>query len=274
MTDSSNVAYQGAPGAFSEDAAIAMCGEDMPRTAAATFGDAFDAVAWSRVRFGVVPIENTLAGSVHAVYDLLGSRDVRIVCETTLRVSHVLAGAPGATLERLRRVRSHPMALAQCERFFRARPEIELALASNTAGAVADVVALGREDEGAIGSKRAAQRYGAAILASDLEDDTENFTRFLLLGRQGEPPFPSPGPWKTSVMFTLAHRAGTLARALEVFADRGIDLAKIESRPIRGRPFEYSFYVDVIGMKQPMEEALHALGEIAASICFGTYCRR
>lgn len=172
------VAYQGAVGAFSEDAAIALCGE-APRLSLPTFADVFSAITSAKVRYGVVPIENTLAGPVHAVRALLP--DVLVVGETTLRISHVLASVAGGSQTTLRRVRSHPMALAQCQRFFRTHPWIASIDACDTAGAIAGVVALGSIEEGAIGSRRAAMHHGATILATELEDDPANFTRFVLI---------------------------------------------------------------------------------------------
>ncbi|MBI2392394.1 MAG: prephenate dehydratase [Deltaproteobacteria bacterium] len=267
------IAYQGVPGAFSEEAAIALRGEAALRVPVATFDEVCDAVASGRTRFGVLPIENTLAGSVQAVYDLLGRKDVRILGETTVRVSHVLVSVPGATIDGLRRVLSHPIALAQCERFFREHPAIEPVAAYNTAGAIADVVAKGSVEEAAIGSRRAAQRYGGAVLAEDVEDHRENWTRFLLVGRGDEAPSLGSGPRKTTLVFTLAHRPGSLCAALRAFSDRAIDLTRIESRPLPGRPFEYAFYADVVSAPgDPLEAALGALADAAHSLrVFGTY---
>ncbi len=268
-----DVAYQGVPGAFSEEAAIALRGESATRAAVASFDEVCDAVLSRRARFGVLRIENTLAGSVQPVYDLLGRKDVRIVGETNVRVSHVLVSVPGASLAGLRRVFSHPVALAQCEQFFRAHPHLEPVAAYNTAGAIADVMAKGSAEEGAIGSRRAAERYGGNVLAENLEDHPENWTRFLLVGREGEAADALGARRKTTLVFTLAHRPGSLAAALRAFADRSIDLSRIESRPLPGRPFEYAFYADVVsGPEAPLEAALGALAEAAHSIrVFGTY---
>jgi prephenate dehydratase len=233
------VAFQGVAGSFSEDAAIAAF--DGERVAVPSFEDVFDAVASGTVERGVVPIENTLAGSVHSVYDLLARRNVFVVGETTIRISHVLVSVPGASIETLKRVYSHPIGLAQCETFFRMHPFIEPVAAYNTAGAIADVVNKKSIDEGALGSRRAAEAYGATILAEAMEDDPENYTRFLLLAREAPE---IQGPRKTSLVFTLPHRPGALATVLARFA--GMNLTKIESRPIKGRPFEYAFYADVV----------------------------
>lgn len=265
-----NIAYQGVPGAFSEEAAIALLGEDALRVAVAQFVDVFRAVSEGSVARGVVPIENTLAGSVHAVYDLLAEFDVRIVAEVNVRVSHVLVGAPGSSVDHLHRVRSHPVALAQCERFFRAHPTIEPVAAYNTAAAIAEVIAANDPGEAAIGSRRAAARYGGTILREHLEDDPENWTRFLLLARDG---VDATGLTKTALMFTLPHRPGSLARALAVLAAHGLDLTRIESRPLRGRPFEYAFYADVVtDDRARLASALDALGsDVATMKTFGTY---
>jgi len=264
------VAYQGVPGAFSEEAAIAMLGDGTPRVAVARFDDVFAAVSDGSVERGVVPIENTLAGSVHAVYDLLAQHDVRIVGETNVRVSHMLVGVHGGTIAELRRVRSHPVALAQCEGFFREHRQIEPVAAYNTAAAIAEVLERGARDEAAIGSRRAAERYGGTILAEALEDDPENWTRFLLLARKDEK---TAGTTKTALMFTLPHRPGSLAAALAVLATHGLDLTRIESRPLRGRPFEYAFYADVVTDDATrLATALEALRQdVATLIVFGTY---
>jgi prephenate dehydratase len=267
------IAYQGVPGAFSEEAAIAFGSEAAPRIALARFEDVFDAVVEGQADRGVVPIENTLAGSVLPVFDLLGRKEVRIIGESVRRIEHVLVGAAVARLDAITKVHSHPIALAQCEAFFRAHPTIEPVAAYNTAGAIADVLARGRADEAAIGSRRAAERYGGQILAEGLEDDPENWTRFLLLGRRSEPPPVISGLRKTSLVFTLAHRPGSLRAALSVFADRGIDLTKVESRPLRGRPFEYAFHADVVASESaPLDDAISALSAAAYAVrVFGTY---
>lgn len=251
------VVYQGVPGAFAEEAAEALA-PTLPRRALPRLDEVFDAVA-AGAR-AVVPIENTLAGSVQPVQDQLAVRDVRVIGEGVLRVSHALVGAPGATLDGVRRVHSHPVALAQCERFFAAHPSIEPVAAYNTAGAIADVVARGDVAEAAIGSKRAAERYGGVVLAAPLEDEPENYTRFLLLAREDEP---HRGRRKASLIFTLAHRPGSLVSALAAFSSRGLDLTKIESRPLRGRPFEYAFHADVVFTDDAPLDA--AIAELRAS---------
>ena len=256
MTIEFQAAFQGVPAAFGEEAAIAFVGEGAKKLACRRFDEVFAAVEARRARLGVVPIENTLVGSVHDNYDLLGKHDVRIVGETVLRIAHALIAPPGVELSAVRRVHSHPVALGQCEELFRSHPQFEPIAAFNTAGAVEQVIASGARDAAAIASKRAATLYGGVVLLENVEDHPQNFTRFISLARadlEGSLVSPEPGPRKTSMVLTLDHRPGALASVLSAFADESIDLLKIESRPIPGRPFEYAFYVDV-------NDDLHARG--------------
>jgi prephenate dehydratase len=191
-----------------------------------------------------VPIENSLHGSIHENYDRLKSRPLHIVGETQLRIRQCLIARPGSSVAMVRRVASHPVALAQCRRFFAARPQVEAVTAYDTAGAVQDLMKGGLATQGAIASRLAAELYGAQVLLDGIEDDPENYTRFLLLAREaGELETAS----KTSIVFVLDNQPGALYRALGVFASRNVDLCKLESRPLRGHPWEYSFYVDVLG---------------------------
>ena len=242
------IAYQGAPGAFSEEAARAFAGDNAPLLPCASFADVFDALAGGLADRAAVPIENTLAGTVRDVATGLAARDVRIEAETRVRVSHALVAPPGVTLARLRRVRSHPVALQQCERFFREHPEIEPVAAFDTAGAVAEVVRAARGDEAALAAERAAWLHGGVVLARALEDDPANWTRFLLLARPGEAAAPPAGGLhKLALLFRTAHRPGALWHCLGVFAERALDLTRIESHPVIGSPFEYEFMVEVVG---------------------------
>ncbi|MGZ3453319.1 MAG: prephenate dehydratase [Polyangiales bacterium] len=255
------VAYQGVPGAFAEEAAEQLV-PDLPRAPKARLEDVFAAIAEGH--YGVVPIENSLAGSVAAVADRLATGEAQIVAEKSLRISHALVAAAGTKLASVRRVYSHPVALAQCERFFDAHPEITPIAAYNTAGAIADVIARKAPDEAAIGSLRAAAAHGGVVLATQLEDDPENFTRFLLLARE---PRPSKGPRKASMVFGLPHRAGSLVSALAVFSARGLSLTKIESHPLRGRPFEYLFHADVAFDDDALlDDALAELGALTLGL--------
>lgn len=241
------IAYQGAPGAFSEEAALAFA-PGATLLPCASFADVFAALADGRAARAAVPIENTLAGTVRDVARALATRAVRIEAETRVRVSHALVAAPGTALADVRRVLSHPVALRQCERFFREHPAIEPVAAFDTAGAAAEVVQAGRRDEAALASERAAAMHGGAVLARALEDDPANFTRFLLLAREGEAAPPPPGgTHKVSLLFRARHEPGALWRCLGEFAGRGLDLTRIESHPVPGSPFEYEFLIDVTG---------------------------
>jgi prephenate dehydratase len=275
----STIAYQGVPGAFGEEAALAVSADGARLVACPRFEAVFDAVVAGDAERGVVPIENTLAGAVHEVYDLLGTKsaDVRIVGETVLRIAHALIAPPGVDIAAIRRVFSHPVALAQCESLFRANPTWQPIAAFNTAGAVQDVIARAEPDAAAIASRRAAERYGGVVLRDGVEDHARNFTRFLAIGRRAgssESIDATNGAHKTSLVVTLEHRPGTLARLLSTFAARGIDLSKIESRPMRGKPFEYLFYVDVVGdaSLDPLASALSDVArEVASLRVLGSY---
>jgi prephenate dehydratase len=273
---SADAAYQGAPGAFSEDAAQALLGGGLDLLPCARFVHVFDAVESGRARFGVVPIENTVAGSVQPVHDLLADRELCIMAETVVRVAHALVGVPGSRAHEIRQVLSHPVALAQCESFFRSRPEVEPVPVYDTAGAVLQVVGEGRRHRAAIASRRAAALHGGMVLAEGLEDDPANFTRFLLLSPEAEARASAGHGFKTSLIMTVPHQPGALCAALRVFAARGLDLLKIESRPLRGRPFEYSFWLDVAGHAEdpPVAEALMALEEQSGGVrVLGSYRR-
>jgi prephenate dehydratase len=193
---------------------------------------------------GVVPVENSLVGSIHENYDRLRDNPLHIVAETKVRIRLCLVARPGTRIEAIRRVASHPVALGQCRRFFAAHPQFEAVSAYDTAGSVRDLFTEGSTVDAAIGSALAAQLYGGVILHEEIEDHAENYTRFLIVAR--EPAVPE-GVSKTSLVFALPNTPGSLYRALGVFAERGLDLAKIESRPMPGRPWQYAFYVDVLG---------------------------
>lgn len=272
-----DAAYQGSKGAFSEDAALKMltpAARLLPRD---TLEEVFDAVAHGEARFGVVPIENTLAGSIHRCYDLLFEHDLKIVGETVSSIEHALIAPPGVGLNDVRKVLSHPVALAQCESFFRSHPQIEPVSVYDTAGAVENIMRSGVRDSAAVASRRAAEVYGGTILAAGIQDHAENYTRFLLIT-----PIPSAasmsrsGECKTTIVFRVANAPGALCRSLHPFADRSVDLAKIESRPIRGAPFEYLFYLDLIGSSESpaVSDALAELRRQSVSLrVLGTYPR-
>lgn len=274
------VAFQGARGAFSEDAARKLLGPKIETLPCKTFEEMFGAVANESADAAAVPIENSLAGSVHKNYDLLMENDLTIIGETNLRIVHHLIAQPGVALSDIRRVHSHPVALAQCERFLQANPQIEVTPAYDTAGSVKMIVETGSIDEAAIAGASAAAVYGAQIIAESIEDNARNYTRFLLLTRpehvDSVKSVDSSDEKKTSIVFRVANQPGALFRSLAAFALRDIDLTKIESRPIEGRPWEYSFYVDLIGDQHDtrVERALANLGELAESVrVLGSYPR-
>ena len=274
------VAYQGERGAFSETAAVRLLGETAT-IPFASFEEMFDAVRRGDADCCVAPIENSLAGSIHRNYDLLLDSDLAILGETNLRIVHHLLGARGASIGDVRRVYSHPVALAQCGRFLRANPHIEPIPLHDTAGAVRIVMERGNADEAAIASDRAGDLYGASTLAASIEDHARNFTRFFLAApaHSGLRPV-ADGParrWKTSLLLRVANKPGALFRALGAFALREIDLSKIESRPIEGRPWEYAFYVDVVGnvSEEPLAGALENLRGVADLVkVLGSYPTR
>jgi len=274
------VAYQGERGAFSESAARWLLGE-AAALPCASFEEMFDAVRTGQADCCVAPIENSLAGSIHRNYDLLLDSRLAIFGETNLRIVHHLLGVRGMAAGDVRRVYSHPVALAQCDRFLRARPRIEAVPVHDTAGAVRMVMERGSCDEAAIASGRAGALYGAATLAAGIEDHAQNFTRFFLAGpadAELRPRFDAPPRrWKTSLLLRVANKPGALFRALGAFALREIDLAKIESRPIEGRPWEYGFYVDAVGnaADEPLAGALETLRGCADLVrVLGTYPTR
>jgi prephenate dehydratase len=274
------VAFQGERGAFSEEAAARMLGARIAPSPQRTFEDMFQAVADGRAACALAPIENTLAGSIIKTYDLLVQHDLTIVGETVLRVVHNLIAPPGVTLGDVRRIYSHEVALAQCTRFLAALPDVQVIPAYDTAGSVKMIIAGGRRDEAAIASGTAAKIYDAAILAPGIESDPQNFTRFFLLARPDRAeairPRDDGRPRKTSIVFRVGHKPGALYRSLAAFADENIDLTKIESRPIVGRPWEYSFYLDFLGAPDDagVARALSHLRGAAESIrLLGSYAK-
>jgi prephenate dehydratase len=255
------VAFQGEPGAFSEAAAIQLLGESITTVPRATFEAIFRSIAEGAADAVIAPVENSLAGSVVRVFDLLLESRLAIVAETILPIEMQLIALPGASLEQIRSVASHPMALAQCERFFAAHPQWKRVPAEDTAGSVREVVSSGDKSRAAIAARRAAEHYHGVILAERIQDNPENFTRFVLLVREKDAAsWLSSEARKTSLAMRLAHRPGALLASLEPFAKHGVNLLKIESRPIHGRPWQYQFFIDVEA--EDAAKLDHALNEV------------
>ena len=254
------IAIQGELGSFSHEAARAMVPSAKVVPCARSL-EVFDRVKRGSVDGAVIPIENSLAGSVAEHFDLLLSRDVHIVREFRLRIVHNLITLPGANLKTVRRVFSHPVALDQCRDLFARNPKLEPVPFYDTAGSVKHVVEEGLTDAAGIASRRASEVYGGKILKAGIEDDKRNFTRFFLIHR-GKPRA-SAGANKTSLAFSTKNIPGALFKSLSVFALRDISLSKIESRPLRGRPWEYVFFVDLLrGDDEDSRNALRHLGEV------------
>ena len=257
-----SVAFQGERGSFSEEAAYKLLGRRVRVRPCETFAGIFQSVTTGRTRYCLAPIENTLAGSVYENYDLLVENDLHIVGEVNLRIVHNLIAFPGTTMRNLRQVYSHPVALAQCGRFFAQRPHVEKVPFYDTAGSVKMLAEHRIEGAAAIASRTAAGVYRARVLLTHLEDHHENFTRFLLLSRAARI---DRNASKVSIVFSTPNLPGALYKCLSVFALRDIDLTKMESRPLRGRPWEYFFYLDFIGNihEERCRKALDHLAEVA-----------
>ncbi len=255
------IAIQGELGSFSHQAAEAMVpGANIIPCARSL--EVFDRVGRRTAGGAVIPIENSLAGSVAEHFDLLLSRNVHVVREFRLRIVHNLIAPPGTRFRDLRRVFSHPVALDQCRDLFAKCPKLEPVPFYDTAGSVKHVVANRLHDAAGIASRRAAEVYGGRILKAGIEDDKKNFTRFFLI-HCGKVKAPRRAG-KTSLAFSVRNVPGALFKALSVFALRDISLSKIESRPVRGRPWEYVFFVDLLrGDDEAARNALHHLGEVA-----------
>lgn len=236
------VAIQGEPGSFSHEAALQAAGEATIFPCALS-ADVFAMVNEGRVDGAVIPIENSLAGPVAEHYDLLLAHDVAIESEWLLRIRHNLIALPGASLEKIERVYSHPVALAQCRRFLTAHSRMEAVPFYDTAGSVKQLMEQRDEKAAGIASAQAAEHYGGEILAAGIEDNPENYTRFFLI-RKRSAVVMDGRPDKVSLAFTVENRPGTLVEALEVFASQGTNLTRIESRPVQGKPWEYVFFAD------------------------------
>ncbi len=251
------VAFQGEIGAYSEEAAFHFFGPSIEVKPCESLDDVFRVVEQGEIQFGIVPIENSLEGSINRVYDLLLDSSLRVCGEIELRVTHCLIASPEARLDTIRRVYSHPQALAQCRDFLK-HLDCELIPTYDTAGSVKMIKEKGITDGGAVASTRAAEIYGMKIIDREIEDNPNNFTRFFILAKQDSPP---TGDDKTSIVFSVSHKPGALYEFLKELAARRINLTKIESRPTRQKPWEYNFYLDFEGHREDKapQEALENL---------------
>ncbi len=265
------IAFQGELGAYSELASYEFFGYDievMPRPA---FEDIFTMVRSGDADHGTIPIENSLAGSIHENYDLLLKHDLVITGEIKLRIVHNLLAAPGTELGEVRKIYSHPQALSQCKDFLAQLDDVELVSVYDTAGAARRIKECPTANEAAIASEQAARDYGLEILSAGIESNHQNFTRFLVLSRELADPVEDS---KTSIVFSAKNIPGALFKSLSVFALRDIDLYKIESRPIPGSPWVYMFYLDFDGdiRSDVTKRAIGHLEEIASFLkVLGSY---
>lgn len=268
------VAFQGERGAYSEAAAVAFFGDSVQPIPHNDFDSVFEAVTAGQVDRGVLPVENSLAGSIHRNYDLLLRHELFIVGEVQIPIAHQLIALPGVSLGDIKKIYSHPQALAQCEhsitRFF---PSAERVVTYDTAGSVKMIKEQNIRDGAGLASQRAAAIYEMNILQPDMQDDAENYTRFVVVAR--EPQIPA-GEAKTSIVFSMDNLPGSLFKSLAVFALRDIDLTKIESRPLQGKRWQYFFYIDFLASQDEERgrNALNHLREITSYLkVLGSYPR-
>ena len=255
--------FQGEAGAYSEGALVAFFGENVTPLPCESFDEAFAALERDEVEAAVLPVENTLGGSIHRNYDLMLRHDFCIIGELNFPIRHQLMALPGVKLEEIKLVWSHPQALAQCE-FTIDRLGVGRQATYDTAGSAKMVREQGRRDVAAIASRRAAEVYDLSILAEDIADEVDNITRFVVLAKK---PIvvPEDVPAKSTIVFSLKNQPGVLFKALSVFALRDLDLTKLESRPLRGQKWRYFFYLDVAASlsQEPLQRALDHLSEIS-----------
>ncbi|MFQ5950769.1 MAG: prephenate dehydratase [Candidatus Geothermarchaeales archaeon] len=266
------VAFQGEKGAFSEEAAYAFFGGEIDTRPQAGLEDVFRFVEEEKGSFGLVPIENSSEGSINRTYDLLLESELMVFGEVHTKISHCLIGFPGAETKKVKTVYSHPQALAQCRNFLD-RSGLQLVSTYDTAGSVKMIRERNLKDSVAVASRSAAAIYGMKVLAEGIEDNPNNYTRFFVLSEEGHRP---TGRDKTSLVFSVRHKAGTLHKALRPLAERNINLTKIESRPTRIEPWEYYFYLDFEGHETDSDVA-GALRELEQASVFlkilGSYPR-
>ena len=253
------LAYQGEPGAYSEAAARLYGGADVETLPCKTFDEVFEAVAQGRATHGVLPLENSIGGTIHRNYDLLVEHNLSITGEVELDVVHCLQALPGTKIEDVKIVYSHPQALAQCEKYLKGLG-VTVEAVYDTAGGAKLVAEQKLAGAAALASRRAAEVFGLEVLQEAVQDYEFNITRFAIVGGT-----PSPGANKTTIVFALPSVPGALVKALNAFALRNINLSKLESRPLRGRPWEYLFYIEVDAPQTDpaCEAALVQLGELA-----------
>lgn len=266
------VAFQGEPGAYTEEAALRFFGKSTRGVPYDTLDEVFEAVERGDAPFALIPAENSLEGSITRSYDLLLDSPLMVCGETEMRISHCLVAMEGAGLDTIKYVYSHPQALGQSRSFLK-KLKAEVIPASDTAGSVRTIKEKKQLDSAAVASARAADIYGMKILAKEIEDNPHNFTRFFILSKEDAPP---TGNDKTSIVFSLKHKPGALYDCLGEFAMRSINLSKLESRPTRHQPWEYNFYMDLSGHREAKEirEALKALEEHADFVkILGSYPR-
>jgi prephenate dehydratase len=269
-----SVAFQGEAGAFSHAAAQKLLGAGARLLPCATFQQVFEALRAGTANHGVVPLENTLHGSIHENYDHLLTYEIPICGETSIRIAHQLIALPGTRFHHIRRVFSHPAALNQCRRFFEMNRQIEPVPFYDTAGSAKMLQEKHPERGAAIASASAAAIYGGVILKRNIEDHRQNFTRFVLLTKQTGILVRPRAAWKTSLVFSTANLPGALFKAMACFALRDVNLTKIESRPLRGKPWEYLFYLDLMGRDSDdaVRNALANLAEITEFVkVLGSY---
>lgn len=272
--DRLRVAFQGERGAYGEAAAVAFFGDEVEPLPNSEFEKVFIAVTAEMTDLGILPIENTLVGSIHRNYDLLLRYDLSIIGEIQIPIAHQLIALPGVTLADVKKIYSQPPALGQCKHSLeRLLPGVELVPTYDTAGGVKMIKEQHLTDGAGLASKRAAEIYGMNILQSDMQDDAENYTRFVVVARQ---PIVPTEEAKTSIVFSMQNIPGALFKCLAVFALRDIDLTKIESRPLLGKRWEYFFYIDFVGSQyeERCRNALNNLAEITTYLrVLGSYPR-
>ncbi|HED04867.1 MAG TPA: prephenate dehydratase [Candidatus Fraserbacteria bacterium] len=269
------VAFQGEVGAYSHEAILRHYGPAAQPLPCRSFAAVFEQISAGQADRGLVPIENSLTGSIYPVYDLLAQQPLAIVGEVTLPIEHALLGLPGSTLAQIRRVYSHPQALGQCQRFLRELP-LEALAHYDTAGAARWVAQVGDPANAAIAGRLAAERYGLEILASGIATSPRNTTRFFLLASRPEQRSGGPGPFKTSLLIETADRPGALYHALGCFVRQGVNLTKLESRPLGTQNWRYRFYLDLEGHADdpPVAQALEELrAEVLSLRLLGSYPR-